>query len=679
MQDKMPENQRKANSLIHESSPYLLQHAYNPINWLPWGKTALDLAKKENKPIIVSIGYSACHWCHVMEHESFEDSSVAQIMNEHFVCIKVDREERPDIDQVYMDAVQLMTNRGGWPLNCFITPDGKPFYGGTYFPKEKWKSILLQLAELYQNEPEKILDYANKLTQGIRQNEIIDRQELSEYFDSAFLKKGLENWQKIFDVELGGNNQAPKFPMPNNYEFLLQVGFFHQDQTILDHVYLTLDKMAYGGIYDQIGGGFARYSTDMEWKAPHFEKMLYDNAQLISLYAKAFRLNPKETYKNVVYESVDFVKRELLDQSGAFYSALDADSEGEEGKYYVWEKEELKHILREDFQLISEYYNINSIGYWENDKYIFVRTLSDYDFAVQNDLNPEDWKQSLQRIKKVLLGAREKRVKPGLDDKSLTSWNALMISGLVEAYKTFKEQEFLDLAIRNTAFILKHQLKEDGSLWHSYKKGKSSINGYLEDYCFLTEALIALYEVTFDEGYLQRAKKLMDFTIAHFHNEKNDLFFFTSDLDAPLIARKIEYSDNVIPASNSSLAKALFKLGSIFYNDSYLKLSKQMLQNIMPQMNSYLPYYSNWGILYNYYSLPYYEVAIVGENYQTKRSELQGHYLPNAFFIGCESESQLKLLEDKTGETETLIYVCENKTCQLPTSSSEIALKQIHW
>lgn len=675
----MHNSEKKSNALIHETSPYLLQHAYNPVNWYPWGDEALEKAKAENKPIIISIGYSACHWCHVMEHESFEDSLVAAIMNENFINIKVDREERPDIDQVYMEAVQIMTKRGGWPLNCITTPDGRPFYGGTYFPKENWISTLEQLSKIYQDEPEKVNEYANQLTAGIRQGDELVKVENVEQFSKAAIEKGLGAWVSIFDKEDGGTNHAPKFPMPNNYEYLLEYGKINSNHELIEHVELTLEKMAFGGIYDQIGGGFARYSTDMEWKVPHFEKMLYDNAQLLGLYAQAYRLTKKELYKEVIYQTVDFMEEEWLDKSGAFYSALDADSEGEEGKYYIWTKEELQSILNQDFDLIKEYYNINSKGLWENDHYILLRNESDESFAEKHRLTIDEWQAKKKSIQQKLLAVRGKRVKPGLDDKSLTSWNALASIGLIEAYKSFGEERFLKLATKNIHFILDQQLKHDGSLFHSYKKGVSSINGFLEDYSFTIEALLALYEVSFKESYLDKAKQLMDYTIENFYSDKSGYFYFTNKNDSPLISRKFEISDNVIPSSNSSMAKASFRLGNLLYNERYLNISRQMLSNISLNMSDYLPYHSNWGILLNHHLSPFYEIAIVGDSALTKRQEMQSHFLPNCLFLGSQKSSSLELLEKKWNEGETSIYVCYNKACQLPVSLSDQALKQINW
>ncbi|MBA2407111.1 MAG: thioredoxin domain-containing protein, partial [Chitinophagales bacterium] len=434
------------NHLIHESSPYLLQHAHNPVNWYAWNDETLKKARDENKLLLVSIGYSACHWCHVMEHESFEDEKTAQIMNEHFICIKIDREERPDIDQVYMTAVQLMTGRGGWPLNCIALPDGRPVYGGTYFPKEQWNDVLLNLANLYETDPEKAEEYADKLTTGIQQAEIVKSNTEKPEFSLSLLNETVAAWKGHFDTKEGGSDYAPKFPLPNNYRFLLRYAHEVKDEAVMKQVELSLRKMAFGGIYDQIGGGFARYSTDSLWKVPHFEKMLYDNAQLVSLYSEAYQATKEPLYKQVVYETLEWVKREMTNEEGAFYSALDADSESEEGKFYVWTKAELQQILGSDFNLFSDYYNVNRTGYWEHDNYILLRDKTDEEFAKENKMDFSALQKKIEELKVKMLDVREKRVRPGLDDKTLTSWNAMMMRGYADAYMVFGEKEFLDAA-----------------------------------------------------------------------------------------------------------------------------------------------------------------------------------------------------------------------------------------
>lgn len=667
---------KHTNELIHETSPYLLQHAHNPVNWYAWNDETLEKAKKENKLLLISIGYSACHWCHVMEHESFENEEVAAIMNQHFVCIKVDREERPDIDQIYMNAVQLMTGQGGWPLNCFALPNGEPFYGGTYYQTSQWKHILEAIAGEYTNNPQKLIDYAAELTKGVKTSEILPKITHNNPFNMDVLDIAVNRFKTNFDFTEGGTNRAPKFPLPNNYEFLLDYSYHTKSNDILAFVDLTLTKMAYGGIYDQIGGGFARYSTDSYWKTPHFEKMLYDNAQLVSLYAKAYQLHKNPLYKHVVYQSLAFVEREMTAKNGAFYSALDADSEGEEGKFYVWSKEELQHLLNDDFPLIEAYYNVNYDGKWEG-HYILLRKDNNEVIAKKFKISVEELNKKIGTINTLLLEARSKRIRPGLDDKTLTSWNALMLKGYVDAYNTFGEEEFLNTAIKNATFIANTQIRKDGGLNHNYKNGVSNLNGYLEDYSFTIEAFIALYEATFDEKWLMLAKQLMDYTIIHFYDKQTGFFFFTSDEAKGLIARKMELSDNVIPASNSSIAKGLFMLGLYFENEDYTKKSTQMLKNIEAEIPKYVSGYSNWASLLLNQVKPFYEIAISGDNSLKKRNKFYRQYIPNKIIVGSIKKSNLPLLQEKQTNGKTMIYVCYNKACQKPVETVEEALKQM--
>ena len=664
------------NNLVKETSPYLLQHAHNPVDWHAWNDETLAKAQKENKLLLISIGYSACHWCHVMEHESFEDEAVAKLMNEHFICIKIDREERPDIDQIYMNAVQLMTGSGGWPLNCFALPTGEPFYGGTYYQKKQWMYVLEQVANEYNTNPQKVIDYAHELTEGIQKSELLPKVVNESPFSMEIIETSVVRFLKNIDLEEGGQNRAPKFPMPNNYEFLLNYYYHTKNSEALHAVNLTLTKMAFGGIYDQIGGGFARYSTDSYWKAPNFEKMLYDNAQLVSLYSKAYQLTKNELYKNVVYQTLTFVQREMTAKNGAFFSALDADSEGKEGKYYVWSKEELEQLLNNDFDVMADYYNINSNGKWE-ESYILLRSETDETIAQKHTISVETLQKIVAKSNTILLSEREKRIKPGLDDKTLTSWNALMLKGYVDAYTAFGEKEFLDAALKNATFLIENQLRKDGGLNHNYKNKVSNLDGYLEDYSFTIEAFIALYEATFDEKWLITANNLMEYSIAHFYDETTGFFYFTSNNAKGLIARKMELSDNVIPASNSSIAKGLFLLGEYFYEENYSNKASQMLKNIENQMPQYIGGYSNWAMLYLNYTHSFYEIAISGNDALQKRKEISQHFIPNKLIVGSKSESALPLLKDKFSAQNTLIYVCYNKACQKPVETVSEALEQL--
>ncbi len=678
----MSRDTSSTNKLIHESSPYLLQHAHNPVNWQGWNEDAWKQAREENKLVLISIGYSACHWCHVMEHESFEDENVARIMNDHFICIKVDREERPDVDQIYMSAVQLMTGHGGWPLNCFATPDGRPVYGGTYFPKDKWMNVLFNLSDLWKTEPEKVHDYAAQLTDGVRRSElIVAKNEQSPIrFDS--LAKSWNNWSKRIDNTEGGPNKAPKFPLPNNYLFLLHLGQSSlTDHTLREginrHLHLTLKKMAFGGIYDQVGGGFARYSTDTLWKVPHFEKMLYDNAQLIFLYCEAWLVNPDPLYKTIVYETLAFIKRELTSREGFCYSALDADSEGVEGKYYIWTEEELKELCGTDFPLLAALLSVDEDGLWEHEEYILLRREEEDELCTRFNLSKTELKEKTDRLKAKLLVRREQRIRPGLDDKSLTSWNALMISAWVQAYKVFGDPDFLQSALLIAEHIQAKVSKPDGGLFHTYKNGKAGINGFLEDYCFYTESLIALYEVTFDEKWLMKASQLCDYTLKYFYDPESKFFWFTSSQDQPLICRKFELSDNVIPSSNSSMGKCLFLLGHFTDNPDYLAKAEHMLQQVQEELEGYGAGYSNWGILQLRMLQPLYEVVFVGKDVDEKREIIQKHYFSNVIFAGSSSESSIPLLKNRFKDGQTLIYVCREKSCLAPVSDPGEALKML--
>jgi uncharacterized protein len=663
------------NSLIKESSPYLLQHANNPVNWYAWNDETLALAKKENKLILVSIGYSACHWCHVMEHESFEDEQVAQIMNENFINIKVDREERPDIDMVYMGAVQLMTGQGGWPLNCFALPDGRPIYGGTYFPKKQWVNVLSNLADLYASNPDKANEYAVHLTDGLEQLEIPKVVD-GNTFEIETLYKSINKWKSGFDHEYGGPNRAPKFPLPNNYMFLLNYHFFENDLIVKKHLDLTLTKMAWGGIYDQIGGGFARYSTDVLWKVPHFEKMLYDNAQLISLYSEAYKQSKNELYKKVVYETIEFVKRELTNSDFGFYSALDADSEGVEGKYYVWQKEELLHLLKEDFELFADYYCVNDVGYWEDENYILMRDAEESVIALKHNISVTELKQKITACKTVLLQEREKRIKPGLDNKVLASWNGLMCKALADAYLIFENVEFKTLAINNANYLVKNYCKENGQLLRVINHN-TSISGFLEDYAFVSDAFMSIYLITSNDEWLIKAKALTDYTLQTFYDKKRNTYFFTDSSQEKLVVRKAEWSDNVIPASSSQMATNLYKLSVYFDDLNYRQISETLLKSVVKEIENYGPGYSNWGLLLLQYLKPQTEVVIVGKSVNENLLSLYKQSPPNVIFALSDTNSDLPLLKNRYVEGETLIYVCKNNSCLLPTKSVEEALTQL--
>ena len=585
-----------SNSLINESSPYLLQHAHHPIHWLPWSEDAFEQARRQNKLVLISIGYSACHWCHVMAHECFEDQEVADLMNAHFINIKVDREERPDVDQVYMSAVQLMTQKGGWPLNCITLPDGRPIYGGTYFPKEQWIHVLKSLVYTFQNDKEKVEEYAVKLHEGLSVNELIAIPQYEPNLQSEKLVELVARWKKQFDWMEGGMSRAPKFPMPNNYGYLLAHSRFFKDEKLQEYVRLTLDKMAFGGIYDQIGGGFTRYSVDMIWKVPHFEKMLYDNAQLMELYAMGYEAFQVDHYKQIVLEIFTWLQREMRDESGAYYSALDADSEGEEGKYYCWNEDELKFMIRSDYDLFADYYAVSNRGFWEDDKYILLKTQSDVAFAKKWNIDVHDLENKVSDWKSLLLSERQKRIAPGLDHKCLTSWNAQLIKGMCRAYNALHQEEFLIEARKIGKWILSSQVQPNGHLYHVNTNGVASIDGFLEDYAHAIDAFIQLYQRTGELTWLEQAKIWASLVEKEFMHPESKMCYFTSN-DTQLVVRKMEIHDNVISSSNSVMARNYFRLGTYFREDRWLEHARQMLANVYDGMETYGSGYSNWAHL----------------------------------------------------------------------------------
>lgn len=670
------------NALIDESSPYLLQHAHNPVNWYPWKPEVLHKAQQDNKLLIISIGYAACHWCHVMEEECFENEAVAKTMNAHFINIKVDREERPDVDHIYMDALQMMSGHGGWPLNIVALPDGRPFWGATYVRKDQWIRALEQLAEIYRNEPEKLVRYAEDLSAGIRQINLIKDDASAELMQLDQLGELVKNWYRYFDTKKGGYNRAPKFMMPGNLDFLLHYAWETADPEISAYVDLTLTKMAYGGIFDQVGGGFARYSVDTKWHVPHFEKMLYDNALLTSLYSKAYAHSKNELYKEIAQRTIAFLVEELRDKDGGFYSSLDADSldeqgELEEGAFYVWTKRELKDLLGEHYGLIEDYYNINNYGHWEKDVYVLIRDQSDADLAEKHEISIDELRKIVRSSRELLKKARAERPRPRLDDKILCSWNGLMLTALTDASKSLGEASYLEYALKLGIFIENNFLAEDGGLYHNYKDGKANISGYLEDYAAIIEGYIGLYELCLDEKWIFLARDLVMECIADYYDSENQLFYFTSKKDPYVIRRTLETGDNVIPSSNSIMCKNLFKLSRIFLDSDLEGIAKAMVAKMQTRMTEHPESHANWlhNVLYN--QKPFFEVAVVGTDAKEKISQLQLNYLPNSVFAGSTSEGKLGLVQNRLKKGETLIYVCTHGSCQLPVAEVDATLKQL--
>lgn len=665
------------NRLINETSPYLLQHAQNPVDWYAWGDEALQKAKSENKPILVSIGYSACHWCHVMEYESFEKASVAAVMNEHFICIKVDREERPDVDAVYMDAVQAMGVRGGWPLNVFLLPDTKPFYGVTYLPQQNWIQLLNSIQNAFVNHYDELANSAEGFVQNmlISETEKFGLQSDSNTYSVEELDTMYDNLQQNFDTEKGGMNRAPKFMMPAIYKFLLRYYDITQHPEALNHLELSLTRIAVGGIYDHVGGGWARYSVDDEWFIPHFEKMLYDNAQLLSVYSEAFSLTQNPLFSNRIEQTIQWLTDEMLSADGGFYSALDADSEGVEGKFYTWTTKELTEILREDFDWFCKLYSFTPGGNWEhgfNHLHLPIPAKAE---AQRKGLDSTDFDKRYQNTLKKLAEARAKRVRPGLDDKILASWNGLLLKGLCDAYRALGDESIRVKAIA-TGNFLKEKMTNAGKLWHSYKNGKSSITAFLEDYAAVTEGYIALYQITFDEHWLTEAQSLTDYTLSNFYDETDGYFFFTDQDGEALIARKKELFDNVIPASNSIMAHNLYFLGMLLDRNDYLEIADSMLSKMRKILLTDVQWVTNWAALYCHRTAPTAEVAFVGTTIDSLRKDFDRFFIPNKITTGTTSSSRLPLLQDRTEiNGQSAIYVCYDKTCQLPVTSVEKALE----
>ncbi len=668
----------QANRLLNESSPYLKQHAFNPVDWYPWGEEALTKARIEDKPIILSIGYSACHWCHVMERESFEDQQIADIMNRYFVSIKLDREERPDIDQIYMDAIQAMGVPGGWPLNMFLTPEQEPFYGGTYFPPPRWRQVLESVASAYQNHREQLQSSAKKFRQALTVS-AVEKYGLSEKSKAPtndLLKKASTKIKEHFDRQEGGTRKAPKFPMPVIWNFLLHAHSTSPDEENLQQVYLTLDKMALGGIYDHLGGGFARYSVDAKWFAPHFEKMLYDNAQLISLYSLAYASSQKPLYKKIVFESIEFLNRELKDSGGAFYAALDADSEGQEGKFYTWTYNEFAELVNPEADYLLNYFGVLPEGNWEEGRNILHQSLDDEAFVSKYGLDLT-WMQNTNLLyRDKLLEARKKRVAPGLDDKILCGWNGLVIKALIDAYAVFGESKFLGMAL-NCGEYLESTLRVGDQLLRLHSDSDQKTTGYLEDYATVIQGYLGIYQTTFEEKWLYRAQNLTRYTLDNFWDDREDLFFYTDKSSQSLIARKKEIFDNVIPASNSIMAQNLVLLGTILDMPKYLNTAHKMVAKVTPLMESDPLYLSNWGIAINYLTSPLAEVVISGESAEGLRKVLAAHFHPNRVIMGSKEPSTLPLLADKTPERDAKIYICFDKTCKLPTSDPQEAIAQL--
>jgi uncharacterized protein len=703
------------NQLSKETSPYLLQHAHNPVHWYAWKPEAFEKARREDKPILVSIGYSTCHWCHVMERESFENQSVADFMNTHFVCIKVDREERPDVDQIYMEACQLVSGSGGWPLNCFLTPDTRPFFAGTYYPpmpsygRPSWQQVLQNMAAAFSQKRDVVEEQADKLTGIIRdadknyvkkmdfdlKNSVYTEGSFfSEMFNQNLLDKIYHNLKDRFDTEEGGFGGAPKFPSTMSIQYLLDYYFYTKNEDALKHAELSLEKMIQGGIYDQIGGGFARYATDRAWLIPHFEKMLYDNALLIQVIADAYKLTKKDIYRETIEETLAFILREMtLTQTvhltsdnvhqTAFFSAYDADSEGVEGKFYVWTKVEIEAILGEDAPVFCTFYDVTEEGNWEEHT-ILWRANSYENFSKNLNINILELKKNLKISCEKLYAARSKRIKPSLDDKILLSWNALMISAFAKAYEALYTDSLsrpiigrsLKIAVQALDFILDNFKNPEGGFFHTYKNGQAQYAAFLEDYAYLIEALLDVYGVTFDAKYLQKAKELTDFTIENFGDDADSLFYFTSKKQTDILLRKKDLYDSATPSGNATMMKNLGRLAIIFDNSDYKNRHFAMLQTIAESLKMYPSSFSKWASGAIAAVHPPFEIAVLGDDFMDKSMEINALFIPNKTLMASARQvPELPLLDRYT---EGSIFLCQNYACQLPVQTVGELVALIH-
>jgi uncharacterized protein len=664
-----------ANQLIHETSPYLLQHAHNPVAWYPWGEAALKKAVDENKPIFLSIGYSSCHWCHVMEHESFENEEIAKIMNEHFVSIKVDREERPDLDDIYQKVCQMATGQGGWPLSVFLTPDQKPFYVGTYFPvldsygRPGFGSILLQLAQAWKEKPSDVKKAAANFMETLQKADLVTTPTKVE---RALLDEAAVNLLSIADNTFGGFGSAPKFPNASNLSFLLRYGKISNISKFREFVFKTLNKMAKGGIFDQVGGGFHRYSTDARWLVPHFEKMLYDNALLPMVYAEAYQITKDAFYLRVIKKTLDFVLREMRSTQGGFYSAFDADSEGEEGKFYVWKKQEIKKLLGKDADVFCLYYDVTDGGNFEGNT-ILNNNVNPSTVAFQFGLSVDDVNNIVAAGEQTLLSARSTRIRPGLDDKVLTSWNALMVSALARGYRVTDDVSYLEAAEACVEFIRKNLIVDD-ILLHTYKDGQAKIRGYLDDYAYFISSLLDVFESSPKPEYLELAKDLSTHLIQHFWDPTHNSFYFTADDHERLIIRPKNNYDLAMPSGNSVAANALLRLYHLTQTREFLTISTKIMESFgtMAAENPFgFGYLLN--TIYLYLQTPT-EITVLGDD-KTIYDLVTKRFLPESILVVVRNEDSLQPLSKyaffagKEFQKHTSVFVCKNFSCSLPLTT----------
>ena len=664
------------NHLANETSPYLLQHAHNPVDWYPWGGEALAKARSEDKPILVSIGYSACHWCHVMERESFEDPQTAAVMNELFINIKIDREERPDLDHIYMEAVQAISGSGGWPLNVFLTPDRKPFYGGTYFPPQalynrpSWTDTLQSVSKAFRERRHEIVSQAENLTGHITaSNQFGQRANSGNTLSSTALTGMNDNLLQTADTLHGGFGRAPKFPQTFSIRFLLHHYFFTREERALKQACLSLDKMIDGGINDQIGGGFARYSTDEIWLAPHFEKMLYDNALIVMALCEAYQATSNPRYLQSIGDTLDFVERELLSAEGGFYAALDADSEGVEGKYYVWSKKETESLLAEHADVFNKYYNVSEKGNWEQMNILHV-TLQMKDFAEANGMEPKRLEEILRTCREKLLLKRSQRIRPVTDDKILLGWNAMMNAAYCKAYAATGNDKYKVLAVHNMAFILdKFHNGEEGNFFHTYKNGEAKYPAFLDDYANLIHALLHLQEITADRMYLEKVKTLVKWVTIHFNEPETGYFYYTNDEQQDVIVRKKELYDGAVPSGNSLMAWNLYYCGVVFDNEQWRERAFKMCSGVQEAVQKYPGSFGIWAMVTQALVKGIPEIAVTGGAGDAVLKEILRIFIPFRILQSSPSEATgFPLLEGKSFSTAPMIYLCKDYACQTPVN-----------
>ncbi|MBX3290863.1 MAG: thioredoxin domain-containing protein [Acidobacteria bacterium] len=701
----MTDKNKHTNRLINETSPYLLQHAHNPVDWFPWGEEAFEKARAEDKPVLVSIGYSACHWCHVMEHESFEDEAAAAIMNEHFISIKVDMEERPDVDQIYMTFVQMTTGRGGWPMNVFLTPDKRPFFGGTYFPPQpryqmpSWPQILTSIAEAWKEKRDELLASADNIVGELKRIASAELSSSGNAVSEALSDKAFQSFVRSFDARNGGFGGAPKFPAAMAMDFLLRYWKRTGNINALDMVRHTARKMAEGGIYDQLGGGFHRYSVDAVWLVPHFEKMLYDNAQLARIYLHLFqvesgvvslgsgvenaesgaggsaqdsRLQTPDFFKRVAVEILDYIKREMLDVSGGFYSTQDADSEGEEGKFFVWTPDEVKAVLgAEDAAIFNFYFDVSDDGNFEGKNILNIK-LSEAETCEALKITPERLAEVIERGKKLLFEEREKRIKPFRDEKVLTAWNGLMLAAFAEASVVLNEPAYLDIAKRNADFLISELLAE-GRVLRTWKDGRAKLNGYIEDYANLADGLLELYQAGGDISYYDEAKRLADVMITEFWDADNGGFFFTSNDHEELIVRNKDLYDNATPSGNSVAADVLLKLAKLSGDERYERFAVTILRLAAAQVERHPQGFGRALAAMEFLHSPVKEIALIGDKANEMREAVFAEYRPFKVVASGDAASERpELLKDREAvDGKPTAYVCESFVCQRPVTTTE--------